>query len=132
MDKLARSVSVYLTAPDLDPDEISRLLATEPWNPFKKGDKHLIRGREHTRSYGAWSVESCMRIQSDEFDDHWRFVVHFVTLKADVLLALRDRGLPSRIRIFWPLQDDVLSAAMESEDLRVICNVVQAVDISVS
>lgn len=130
MTEHAREVAIYFSSETLDLDQLTRLLG-DPDRSFRKGDEFLVRGRPARRGYASWYLGSAGHVRSDEFTDHWDFIVAFVLKHAATLTHLKQSGTPARIRVFWTLEDDVLSATLPADQLATVSRQVEGIDLSV-
>ena len=129
--KVVRSCSIYVSHETLDPQAISAQLGVTADKAFKKGDLHQVNGKAIGYPHGVWAVESLQHVHSDSLEDHLKFIAEFARQKAPVLKAISASGYPVRARIYWDLGADVLSAAIDPDDLAMVCGVVSGVDLSV-
>ncbi|MFB9269000.1 DUF4279 domain-containing protein [Bradyrhizobium erythrophlei] len=129
--KIVRSCSVYISHETLDPQAISAELGVTADKAFKKGDLHQVNCKATAYPHGVWVVESAQHVRSDSLEHHLRFIADFARQKASVLQRISASGYPVRARVYWDLGDDVLSAALDPDDLAAVCRVVSSIDLSV-
>ena len=59
MTKAKSSITLRITAPDLDPDEITRLLECQPSEAFRKGEEQWVEGFDEPfeANQGLWNIQ---------------------------------------------------------------------------
>ena len=82
------------------------------------------------RIHGSWELDSSAHVTSDEFADHWAFIMRLVDADGEKLQEASTVA-PLRLRIFWKIDDRVFSEALNSHDLLRLATIVEAIDISV-
>lgn len=125
-----RYCSLYIAREDLDPDIISSYLGA-PDCAHQMGDEFVVNGKTKTRVQGSWSIQSSEHVSSNELADHVQYIASFISGKSARFEALAVMGYQFRLRIFWDLRDEVLSAVLPAHLLTEICKVAVAVDLSV-
>jgi hypothetical protein len=83
------SVGLYLHGPELDPDQITRILNTRPNHQHRKNDTYVsASGRVVTRKGGLWRI--LVKIDSPEVNDHLRVLAEHLE---PLLKVLREQDL---------------------------------------
>lgn len=126
-----RSCSIYISHRDLDPSDVTEAMGISPDRSFRRGEIHNVLGRPMPHHHGTWSLDSDAHIASEDLADHLDFVAQFARQHREGILALRARGLPVRVRIDWALGDSVLSAALDAGLVKMLCDCIEGIDLSV-
>jgi hypothetical protein len=92
----------------LDPNCISDILDTSPTVAYKKGEVYKrSRGHEIRGRTGLWLISSEGRLESQDLNDHLKYLISFVFPMEDsgrlrrLHEFMRDHGIEADVSCFW-------------------------------
>jgi hypothetical protein len=124
-----RSCSIEIVGLDLDPDEVSRRLDAKPSRAHCRGE--ISPPSQSPAHQGAWTVNSEQHVGPGALEEHICWSADFVTQHREALVSLRESGLTIRFRIFWELNDEVLSVSLSPYNLAVVASCVESIEVSI-
>jgi hypothetical protein len=124
-----RSCFIEIVGHDLDPDEVGRRLGAKPSRAHRRGE--INPPSQSPAHQGAWTVDSEQHVGPGDLEAHICWSAAFITQHRSALVGLRESGLTIRFRIFWELNDEVLSVSLSPYNLAVVASCVESIEMSI-
>jgi hypothetical protein len=89
----------------LRPQEVTELMGRQPTLSYAKGEKYQKKNRTYVGRTGVWYISTDGLVESNQLEDHVRFLFSVLKLSPDRLKSLRrlidNQSLHAVMTVFW-------------------------------